>query len=102
MTDIPNALTPEEWAHPSNAQQIGWACNEVFVGEGDSLDTVNRHGLAALCLYSQPYGFTREDVAFLRRAVVMEKWEAVVDAEETQKLECLAARIAALLPPEDR
>ena len=58
-------------------------------GESDGPDdepidfTADRHGLAALCLYGQPFGFTWDDVAML---------------EDLDRPD-LASRIAALLPP---
>lgn len=61
-----------------------------------------RHALAALCLYQQPFGFTAADLSNLQ-TVEDELWrhnsgphmEATADV-----LQHLRARIAALLPPE--
>lgn len=104
MSEINPALTAEEWAHPSNATQLGHACNEVFVGEGDTLDTVTRHGLAALCLYGKPFGFTAEDVEILRLlgsidfdGLCMDDYLGRPGSEA--RVKSLADRIAALLPP---
>ena len=123
-TETTPALTPEEWEHPSNAREIGWACSEVFVGEGSSLDNVTRHGLAALCLYGQPYGFTWEDVD--RVNTVADHFQRAIDhpphtddwhqsihasgltakeffarqiAKDVTPWRSLADRLAALLPP---
>lgn len=51
--------------------------------------------LAALALDGQPFGFTRDDVATVRRAA--EHGATTADAEA---LRDLAARLEALLPPE--
>jgi len=61
-----------------------------------------RHGVAAQCLYGQPFGFTREDVTFLRdHAKEMEGEFGLGDnAPMLVSLRSLAARIEALLPPE--
>jgi hypothetical protein len=63
----------------------------------------DRHALRrALPCTSQPFGFTRGDVALVRDCIGME-WDrgerGEMDALE-KRLESLAARIAALLPPE--
>jgi len=69
----------------------------------------DRHGLAALALHGQPFGFTREDVASLEReANELKAWASAADTdtEGTEMIgRCfillgIAARIAALLPPE--
>ena len=68
----------------------------------------NRHALAALCLYGQPFGFTQEDVEFLCDWLTGEHDTAFegddeVDCgempEDRSKRLNLANRIAALLPP---
>ena len=70
-----------------------------------------RHALAALCLYGQPFGFTQEDVDALLSNLHDDDcgalW-ALYDHECTchrsptiARLQSLAARIAALLPPSD-
>lgn len=56
----------------------------------------NRHGTAALCLKDQPYGFTREDVRNLLWLV-----EETSGNYDDVWAAGLAARIAALLPPEE-
>ena len=48
-----------------------------------------RHALAALSLYKQPFGFTREDVEHLRGGFHAHDFTSLAD------------RIEALLPPED-
>lgn len=59
----------------------------------------NRHKLAALCLYQQPFGFTREDVRMV--TVMAEDCERVgIYPDSTAFWRSLADRIAALLPPE--
>lgn len=85
------ALTPEEWEEydkPKLDRDIECATHEVGYYTPPS-----RHGLAALALHEQPFGFTWGDVDFLR-----------MDAEDSPTahagiLRELADRIAALLPP---
>jgi hypothetical protein len=58
-----------------------------------------RQALAALALHAQSFGFTHDDVSALRR-VIEESGAAPSDTGE--RLRGLAARLAALLPPEER
>lgn len=111
---------------PPHAHCAGWDGRTLRVEEPE-----DRHALAALCLYGQPFGFTREDVrvtlelaeACGGEADVSEEnarrlgadpqtghdpkdirlWQmdAGVNRRRAQSLKFLAARIAALLPPED-
>ena len=56
--------------------------------------------VAALCLYQQPFGFSREDARELMDAsALILKYTA--DDHLCDVLESLAARIVALLPPEE-
>lgn len=81
------ALTPEQWADfraRGNDDSYEWPLD-------------NDHATAALCLYGQPFGFTREDLTCLRYVM------ASLDHHGIPQpcLESLADRIAALLPPEE-
>ena len=62
------------------------------------------HALAALCLYGQPFGFTPEDVALLLDLAEVVDNPLGMDLrggkEEFEGVLSIAARIAALLPPE--
>lgn len=65
-----------------------------------------RHGLAALCLHEQPFGFTRGDVIDLATAVNDARQLAIAAPQLREQSNALAARlsnlaerIAALLPP---
>ncbi len=93
------ALTAEEWA-------------EVLRGEHGAdppgyLHGVKRitdercHGMAAACLHGQEYGFTRTDVErHLGYAEALRaKGEATSEMETWH--DSMAARIEALLPPEE-
>lgn len=85
------ALSPEEWA----AQELGKG--------------IERHKLAALCLYGQPFGFTREDTETLRHLLAScdfddcgppgASYRSTRRQAECSRLEFIAARIEALLPP---
>lgn len=58
------------------------------------------HQAAALALHDQPFGFTREDVETCRG--IADQADAFrLNAGAEQWLRSLAARIAALLPPEE-
>lgn len=94
---IDPALSPEEWA----------AVESELAGR--KLNPKTDHGLAAVALYRNPFGFTREDVARLGALI-----QALDRAETAQELlvelivldpepwRSLAARIEALLPPEGK
>lgn len=128
MTDeIRPALTPEEWTPPRvekivdtptkpgyvdhrswvELQRTGPTLRDVTLepGErtrvvihGNGVDPEIRHATAALCLYGQPFGFTQEDVDFLRQQA------SGAEASDSRGADVgaftdLADRIAALLPP---
>jgi len=100
------ALTRDEWADPNGRLDNGGGVFPYVTDSGDislccddsyyhgELDAADRHALAALCLHDQPFGFTREDVEFLRD--MASEWAS----EEYEYLN-LADRIDALLPPEE-
>ena len=118
------ALTSEEWASGSleeeadddgvivfSRQEEEWLGKVgadigslVMWDNGVSLPVVLKraHGLAAVCLHQQPYGFTEEDVEVLLR---LTDWLAGIeedeyDAEQCKALISIADRMSALLPPE--
>jgi hypothetical protein len=114
-TDIAPALTAEEWA--ASGKTGAGADRGVWVGywtggddgrdrlaiedgDGAAVETPEmRHALAALALHEQPFGFTREDVEHLR--LVAGQCDALrLGANHAYVLRNLAARLAALLPPE--
>lgn len=86
---MPDAVTPA-------LTREGWAkCLEyplVFEKR-----TIPRHALAALCLHGQPFGFSREDVRLVEFIAEFDPQ----DHPDVPKLRSLAARISALLPPEE-
>ena len=88
------ALTPEQWEEydkPKLDRDIECATHEVGYYTPPS-----RHGLAALALHEQPFGFTWGNVDLLR--TVAEDSPAA----HAERLRELADRIAALLPPRAR
>jgi hypothetical protein len=100
-TKIRPALTAEEW-RPDSKGMIG--TSEAGAWPGGSVEfngeyPVERpHAVAAVCLYGQPFGFTREDV----RLLIWANHALDDDGVETEtclKFAELAARIEALLPP---
>ncbi len=70
-----------------------------FAGAG-SMPEYMFHPIAALALYGQPFGFTREDVVQIRRLLKYIKGEPGSYAGGTGFWESLADRIESLLPPE--
>ena len=102
------AMTAKEWAEPSYTMADTRLQVKRFDGDlgfrvFDKLGTFrekDRHALAALALYGQPFGFTREDVEVLRR--VLREWTPLRESpiDLPVGLATLAARIEALLPPE--
>ena len=109
MSDkIEPALTPEEWASGFTLRRVDWefyASGKVGLAHPET-----RHAIAALCLYGQSFGFTREDVvevmsaASLYRSHCLEHYgEIPADrAPGLTRMESLADRIEALLPPEGK
>lgn len=94
---IEPALTPEEWA-VAIRDRAGMAA-ALQKAWGDGANRENDHQLAALSLIFQPFGFTHQDVEMLRReADIIE--QNTPDADDVVRYRNLAARIAALLPPE--
>lgn len=106
------ALTAEEWAlgipqaTRGHLDIVRWdeVGREMFIttkaNGGCQIHIAGRdmHALAALALYQQPFGFTREDVA---AALHGAHWAGYGgDPDHIERLRSLAARIAALLPPE--
>lgn len=99
-TSITPALTPEQWAE----------VREDKLGEGDFLDSYGgehsvrggrEHALVALLLHNQPFGFTWGDVDLLRATAqyVVRGDRLNLWGREADRLNALADRIAALLPP---
>lgn len=95
MSEIKNALTPEEWVDALQRVRIDPAHDvDIDVAIGwVRYHKSSQHALAALALYNQPFGFTQADVELLRD---------LEDAPDDQRLavEPLRKRIEALLPPE--
>lgn len=90
------ALTPEQWASVTPHRDKMWqhdSCVPENMGE--------RHYVAAVNLYGQPFGFTHEDVENLRMSVgdglSMEPQPS--GQPYARELWDLADRIEALLPP---
>ena len=107
------ALTPEEWANPERfieREGLFWSYRApdvqgVIVGESSSEGAVIPadafHAIAATLLEGQPFGFTHEDVEDVRHAAAEVPFvHPDLGKLLSPRLEHLAARIAALLPPE--
>lgn len=81
------ALSPEEWARDGLEREVILASQYTIY---------ERHGLAAACLYEQSFGFAREDIELLQRVA-----DAFSGHEWIAPVHSLAARIEALLPPQE-
>ena len=54
------ALTPEEWAKKTTTDGVATIREDgVLSLAGEADETWDPHGLAALCLFERPFGFTR-------------------------------------------
>ncbi len=120
------ALSPEEWAafaKKGHCDRLDYFDAPILAGGSSWVidgyyDEQQRHALAALCLYQQPFGFTAEDVSLLRNTAAIFRKSAIESAagavapdDEAAALaqafirslgepyESLASRIASLLPP---
>ena len=69
---------------------------------GEMPEGVSRQGLAAFCLYGQPFGFTRQDVVAIRETLEHQGCNCGENecSWPWQRLMLLADRIEALLPEE--
>ena|SRR5882724_786708 len=100
MTDsLDPALTKNQWAaiqgDDVTITPAQWPYNREFWKKlflKHPFEWGESHGLAALCLYNQPYGFTREDIYWLKGF----HFSGPTDPRHT----ALIAKITALLPPE--
>jgi hypothetical protein len=101
-TEITPALTAEEWERALRDDGDGAVVNthtgEILGCWAEYMAGDTNHALAALALHGQPFGFTYADVGNIRMA-------AEIIAETSSRragglLLDIAARVAALLPPE--
>lgn len=92
--DVKPAMTPEQWQHVA---AVGMNASVTIDPQFHSVHTV-----AALALHGQPFGFTREDVEFLRGMVDSDTNPDTAPVEANAALDSLATRIEALLPPDPR
>ena len=92
------ALTAQEWADAFDPE----IHTDALLYEVSYLwGSARPHGVAALCLHGQPFGFTREDVELVRglRGRPSEYDSSPIE-DDDPALDALADRIEALLPPE--
>jgi hypothetical protein len=114
MSEIAPALTPDQWERQNyNTDIITVSMARTWQGTGYSialpecerdgewpaviLTPEQCYGTAAILLHEQPFGFTREDVALLRKAA---GGADAYTTDEWSRWDSLADRISALLPPE--
>ncbi len=108
--DVKPALTAEEWegerfetcgadTYDLTAWRDAGAYHISAAHCGCEISREHFHKLAALALHGQPFGFTREDVWWIR--AINENW--AIDFDGLHKWAAsMQSRIEALLPPEDR
>lgn len=110
--DVKPALTAEEWAKDrfetagtDSYDLSAWRESGTYhlsaAHCGCEISAEHYHKLAALALHGQPFGFTREDVAAIYRALESHELFRYTMQDEADALESLAARIEAMLPPEE-
>lgn len=73
--------------------------DHLLINEVAYIADEDRSVLAALALYKQPFGFTREDVAKLRSLAAFMDMVPLKGAS-IEEIRSIAVRIEALLPPE--
>jgi hypothetical protein len=113
VSEIKPALTADDWESAQRGAIILPVGQRLPVAEVDTPDEWygKPHEIAALCLYGQTFGFTREDLRQLRDAIddlgyytdegpIDEGWQSPELLARIAHLESLANRIEALLPPE--
>ncbi len=87
-TPVAPALSSEEWRRALSLPP------GVVYGFHESEGSIDRHALAAICLYSTPNGFTQADVDMLLRASM-----EMFSSSDRDLAESLQSRISSLLPP---
>lgn len=96
MENVKPALSAKEWAD-LQGDRADWAAQTLSWAESEVQTVVSsRHGLAALCLYDQPFGFTQKDVRMLR---ILAQSRVNIVTSASPLYDSLADRIEALLPP---
>lgn len=107
MTDpIKPALTRDEWKEMGTEAAVVWD-GVLHISCEQAVPVENPHGLAALALHEQPFGFTWADVEALDLAISDQRDAFEHDEDNSlahhhlRQLESLRDRIAALLPPRE-
>ena len=129
--EIEPALTAEEWASILKAERPNgrgirdgglyteiagyevrlWPPGHVEVVDTDGWYYSHRFNLihgqaqqfAAICLHNQPFGFTREDVEHIKISAASHAGSCLSGSTDVARyLYDIAARISALLPPEEK
>ncbi len=111
MSDIKPVLTAEEWGireflvHKDDDGHVSFSravdpAELVLWWDGCPLPLRRTDALAALCLYEQPFGFTRERLAALDRVLFAAMSMATATKEDLEMVRSDFHRIEALLPPE--
>lgn len=97
MSEHEAALAPSEWARQLNIGAVAWW---HVLGRPEE-PTIERRAVAALALYDQPFGFSRNDVTLLRYVADLIGAMHLDRHEEwtQQDIRDLADRIDVLLPP---
>lgn len=100
MTKIEPALTAEEWAElgPTPGISCNWGEHIAAFPDDPPSDRAHgldidddRHAIAAVALYAQPFGFTRKELEHLTYIASHTDWKGLLP---------IIQKIEALLPPE--
>jgi hypothetical protein len=98
------ALSAEEWIQYGANRSVlrDFACDKRPWGPRRRFTYEEKlHAVAAMALYDQPFGFTRADMYLLvDEANLHDRQGTSDDVRRSSRLRELAARIAALLPPD--
>lgn len=102
---IPPALTFEQWKMCYDSLKLFPRLDPVYHAvslTNQVTPSTPSHALAALCLYDQTFGFSRQDVEALKRSCINTRDDTPSICGDDGML-CgvcsIAARISALLPP---
>jgi hypothetical protein len=110
MSEIKPALTAEKWETFGNVERsigivpVGPDANAGFYAiDGWPMYNVTHHALAAIALYRQPFGFTREELELMQfLAKANNGWDVEWGGDMCTRAKSIAQKIAALLPPETK
>lgn len=114
---IEPAMTAEEWArletrsHVYEAELCYWKdpneAEAICLSDGSTMEALYVplgifHGLAALCLHNQLFGFTREGLNAIRVCIGSAEDSMRQENDVIARAFAEASKLEALLPPEEK